>query len=158
MICTFHKDHPEKISATSLPIDSAPPIAKLSAKSLTKTLKKNDINQPNHYQNDREVDITLFNPVVCLHASTNQKLSSNGGKQFSSTLQLFYRSCFLLYIQQLQIMGKGFVLLSFSSFIFHLSLFHLPFYNLWQQFSYMFSYHGQAHHIPDEPPWVISWG
>ena len=59
MISTFHKDHPEKLTATSLLFDSAPPMAKplvkpakLSTKqkwgrltSLTKQAKKWDIRQ-----------------------------------------------------------------------------------------------------------------
>lgn len=40
MIDTFYKDYPEKLTATSLPIDSIPPIAKLFAKPLAQTLKQ----------------------------------------------------------------------------------------------------------------------
>ena len=36
MVSTFHKDHPEKSTTTSAPLDSAPPIAKLMTQLLTK--------------------------------------------------------------------------------------------------------------------------
>lgn len=40
MIRTFHKDYPEKLIATLLPIDSAPPMAKPMDKPLTSTMKR----------------------------------------------------------------------------------------------------------------------
>ena len=40
IISTFHKDHPEKPTATSPPLDSAPPIAKPSVKPPVKSSAK----------------------------------------------------------------------------------------------------------------------
>ena len=32
MVSTFHKDHPEKLTATLVPLDSAPPMARVTVK------------------------------------------------------------------------------------------------------------------------------
>ena len=46
MISTFHKDHPEKPTATSPPLDSAPPIAKPSVKPPVKPSMKQKWGRP----------------------------------------------------------------------------------------------------------------
>ena len=38
MISIYHKDYPEKLITTSLPINSTPPIANLTAKPISKSL------------------------------------------------------------------------------------------------------------------------
>ena len=46
IISTFHKDHPEKPMATSPPLDSSPPIAKLSVKLPVKPSAKQKRSRP----------------------------------------------------------------------------------------------------------------
>ena len=46
MISTFHKDNPEKPTATSLPLNSAPPMAKLSVKPPVKPSVKRKQDRP----------------------------------------------------------------------------------------------------------------
>ena len=45
MISTFHKDHPEKPTATSLSLDSTPPMAKSSVKPPVKPFMKQKRNR-----------------------------------------------------------------------------------------------------------------
>lgn len=52
MIRTFHKDHPEKSTATSPPIDSAPPMAKPSANPLVETAKRKRDRPPKNQQSE----------------------------------------------------------------------------------------------------------
>ena len=46
LISSFHKDHPKKPTATSLPIDSAPPMAKPTVKSTAKAITKPKRGRP----------------------------------------------------------------------------------------------------------------
>ena len=46
MISAFHKDHPEKLTASSLPLDSAPPMAKPSIKPPVKSSAKRKRGRP----------------------------------------------------------------------------------------------------------------
>ena len=53
LISSFHKDHPEKPTATFLPVDSAPPIARPTVKPTAKSTTKRKRGQPPNSANKR---------------------------------------------------------------------------------------------------------
>ena len=53
LISSFHKDHPEKLTATSPPFDSAPPIAWPTVKPTVKSTTKRKQSQPANSANKR---------------------------------------------------------------------------------------------------------
>ena len=67
MISTFHKDYPEKLTATSLPLNSAPPMAKPSVKSTKPSTKQKRSRSTSSKKQAKEWDIGqkgFFSPVL----------------------------------------------------------------------------------------------
>ena len=87
MVSTFHKDHPEKPTATSAPLDSAPPMAKptiqLPAKQKRGRLTRRAKSAPSEAtrkrrqkRSDKE-EMTRRNPSPCGSKARNQRVVGN---------------------------------------------------------------------------------